>query len=564
MTRLRILIKMESVDAFELKAKALNNDSRLKDAGIAALKFTGDKKYIADGEFSPELPPPSVPSTATGKNKSTPTPGNGLRVVLRMPNEDTYELKAQALNDDSRLKDAGIAALKFVGEKNYITNGEFSTEPALSDSGKPKLEPTNGRLRVVVRMSDKDAYELKAQALNNDSRLKDAGIAALKFVDDKQYISEGEFSPELPSTAPEVEPTSDKKVRVTLRVPRKDSYELITKHLNNDPQLIKAGVSGVELAKGAGMVPVPIETSARPQKKKRSLLRFAVGTTILGLIGVIVVVGLIGVPDVGARFFSNPPAPTPTAVALIPVSGGEPTNTAIPDTPVPATETLVPPTASQVPSSTKTQLPTATNTQPPTATVVSCQPPSEVIVTAENLSCRYGPGAVYLYRTGLSKGDVVDVLGKAETAYGTWIRVQTRWEVPVKCWVNSDAKYVEIPQGDVACLEPLYPEKAPLILFNTDLFPKPSNVNASRSGDLVYINWVGYDLLPGDLPPASLPYLVETWTCQDGEYVFSPQGWEGTSASVRDDGSCDEASYGYVYMAHVDGYIGPVNIPWPE
>ena len=63
MTRLRILIKMESADAFELKAQALNNDSRLKDAGIAALKFVGDKKYIADGEFSPE-PPPSVAPAA--------------------------------------------------------------------------------------------------------------------------------------------------------------------------------------------------------------------------------------------------------------------------------------------------------------------------------------------------------------------------------------------------------------------------------------------------------------------------------------------------------------------
>jgi hypothetical protein len=185
------------------------------------------------------------------------------------------------------------------------------------------------------------------------------------------------------------------------------------------------------------------------------------------------------------------------------------------------------------------------------------------VVTAANLSCRYGPGAVYLYRTGLAQGNVVDILGKADTAYGTWIRVQTRWEEPVRCWVNSGPQFVEIPDGDVACLESLYPEQAPLILFNTDLFPKPSNVEAYRSEDMVYVQWQGFDLQPGDRPEASLPYLVETWTCQDGEIVFSPQGWEGTFASVRDEGGCDQASYGYVYMAHVDGYIGPVTIPWP-
>ena len=551
MTRLRILIKMESADAYELKARALNKDPRLKDTGIAALKITGDKNYIADGEFSPEPSLPTTSETAPQKTKSAPTLGKRLRVVLRIPNEDSYELKAQALNNDSRLKDTGIAALKFVGDKNYIADGEFSHEPPSADSKKSKLEAFGSRLHVVLRMSGEDAYELKTQALNNDARLKEAGITALKFVGDKQYISEGEFSSNLPSPGSKQESRVDKKVRVTLRVPRKDAYELIAKHLNNDPELLKAGVTGMELAKDAGMVPAPTETPARPRKKKRSLLRYVVAA---------VIVGLIGVTGAGALFFFSPPAPTPTTAFQIPVSGGEPTNTY---TPVPPTETSVPPTLTMTSTKTRTPLPTATKTQLPTATVVSCEPPNEAVVFAENLSCRYGPGAVYLYRAGLVKGEIVDVLGKADTAYGTWIRVRTRWEVPATCWVNSGSNFVEIPQGDVSCLEPLYPEKAPLILFNTDLFPKPSNVQASRSEDLVYIEWQGFDLLPGDRPEASPPYLTETWTCQDGKIVFSPQGWDDTSAFVRDEGGCDEASYGYVYMAHVDGYIGPVTIPWP-
>jgi hypothetical protein len=191
------------------------------------------------------------------------------------------------------------------------------------------------------------------------------------------------------------------------------------------------------------------------------------------------------------------------------------------------------------------------------------------VVSAENLSCRYGPGAVYLYRAGLLKGNVVDVLGKADTAYGTWIRVQTRWEEPVTCWVNSGPRFVEISQGDVACLEPLYPEKAPLIIFDTspypaDRFPKPSNVEASRSDNNVYIQWVGKDLLPGDKPEQSPRYLVELWTCQGGQIVFTPYGTDETFAQVQDEAGCAEPSHGNGYMAHVDGYVGPSPITWPE
>lgn len=560
MTRLRILIKMESTDAFELKAQALNKDNRLKEAGIAALKFTGDRQYIADGEFSPELPSPITPATDSPKNKSTPAFGKRLRVVLRIPNEDSYELKAQALNNDLNLKQVGIAALKFVGDKNYISDGEFSPEPQptppAAEPKKPKLDAVDERLRVLLRMPGEDAYELKAQALNNDPRLRNAGISALRYAGDKKYISKGEFSPELTSPDSEQVSSIDEKIRVTLRVPRKDAYELIAKQLNNDPELIEAGISGVELAKGAGMVPVTKEKPSRPRKKKRSFARLALTA---------IIVGLIGVTGAGALYFSNPPAapiPTKTTAALIPVSGEETTDTA---TPIPPTETLVPSTGTKVPTSTKTQRPTATNTQLPTVTVVSCIPPSEAVVTAANLSCRYGPGADYLFRTGLSNGNEVDVLGRADTAsdFGTWIRVQTRWEEPVKCWVNASPRFVEVPQGDVACLEAIYPEKAPLIIFNTDLFPKPYNVTASRSGDLVYIDWVGFDLLPGDKPEQNPRYLVEAWTCQDGKIVLSPLGMDEPYTQVRDEGGCTEASYGYVYMAHVDGYIGPVTIPWP-
>jgi hypothetical protein len=491
MTRLRILIKMASADAFELKAQALNKDARLLSAGISALKFTGDKNFIVDGEFSRDLPPPTAPQPDSGASQPDPTFGKRLRVVLRTTRQHAYELKAQALNNAPQLKDAGIIALKFVGDSQYLIDGEFSSDL-------PPAEET---------------------------------------------------------PAPKPGPTTDKKVRVVLRAPRAHAYELIAMHLNNDPALRKAGISTIGLAKGVGMVPAVIETPKQPApvKKKRSLLRYGV---------IALIVGLIGVTGAGALFFASPPAPptpqpTATEAAVIPVSGPAT------ETLAPATATLVPPTATKV-VSTKTQPATATHSPSPSATVVSCVPPTEVIVSAENLSCRYGPGATYLYRTGLVSGNVLDILGRADTVYGTWIRVQTRWTEPVKCWVNSGTRFVEIPQGDVACLEPLYPEKAPLIVFNTDLFPKPTNVEASRSGNLVFIQWQGYDLLPGDKPPNSPRYLVEMWTCQAGEMVFTPYGTDETFAQVQDDGGCDEPSRGHVYMAHVDGYIGPTIIPWPK
>lgn len=48
MARLRLLIKLQSADAYELKAQALNRDPRFTQAGIFALKFTGDKNYVVE------------------------------------------------------------------------------------------------------------------------------------------------------------------------------------------------------------------------------------------------------------------------------------------------------------------------------------------------------------------------------------------------------------------------------------------------------------------------------------------------------------------------------------
>jgi hypothetical protein len=75
---------------------------------------------------------------------------------------------------------------------------------------------------------------------------------------------------------------------------------------------------------------------------------------------------------------------------------------------------------------------------------------------------------------------------------------------------------------------------------------------------------VGYELALGDRESEDSPkYLVEFWTCQGGQIVFTAYGSFEENALIKDESGCSEPSYGNLYMAHKDGYIGPVPIPWP-
>lgn len=179
-------------------------------------------------------------------------------------------------------------------------------------------------------------------------------------------------------------------------------------------------------------------------------------------------------------------------------------------------------------------------------------------VQADQLSCRYGPGADYLYNYGLIKGNQVQVLGRNDGK--DWVYVQ--FGDTIKCWVN--AKYLALA-GDISQLESVYPDKAPLILFSNSKFPAVANVQARRSGDKVVITWVGYEIDLGDRESAESPlYLVETWTCKDGKIIFTATGAFEEVVAITDEAGCSEPSHGQVYIAHKDGYIGPAIISWPE
>ena len=93
------------------------------------------------------------------------------------------------------------------------------------------------------------------------------------------------------------------------------------------------------------------------------------------------------------------------------------------------TETSIPPTETL----TSTLLPpTATNTVISIPFVDSLK----ATVTADLLSCRYGPGANYLYLIALNKTTPLKLIGRAEG--NDWVLVENGRQ---DCWVNS--KFVE-------------------------------------------------------------------------------------------------------------------------
>ena len=131
---------------------------------------------------------------------------------------------------------------------------------------------------------------------------------------------------------------------------------------------------------------------------------------------------------------------TPPACVLGPVFAQPET---IADTGIPAAATVAATETPTVFVSPASPTPEATLTftpLPPTETFTPTSIPLveslKATVTADLLSCRYGPGPEYLYLYGLNKSANIKLIGRTDA--NNWVMVDGR----NKCWVN--AKFLEI------------------------------------------------------------------------------------------------------------------------
>ncbi len=265
--------------------------------------------------------------------------------------------------------------------------------------------------------------------------------------------------------------------------------------------------------------------------------------TIAGGIVLLVAAGLI----ISRVFAPHPPTPPPT-ISVAP--------TVIPTATPSSTATLIPSaTPSLTSSSTFTPSPTDTQTPTPIPTYVFLRG-----AILENSVCYYGPGTMYISKYGVRGGSNLQVIGRSEGANGIWLYVEAI-RGNNACWV--DATVVKL-DGDIANLEPVYPDKAPLP--KSPDYPSPTGVMAVRQGDQVTISWdFTTPVPPGMRFSANSPYyLVELWTCQKGQIVFTPIGVFNSTVTITDEQGCSAPSHGQVFLSDVDGYDGPSLILWPK
>jgi len=215
-------------------------------------------------------------------------------------------------------------------------------------------------------------------------------------------------------------------------------------------------------------------------------------------------------------------------------------------TSIPFTETFTPsPTLTE----TSTPAPTETPTQTPIPTVESL----DAKVIAEKLSCRYGPGALYLYLFAFNGTANIKLIGRTDANSWVWVDGDN------KCWVH--ARFLEI-DGDPQTLPIVYPG---LKLPVSPYYPGPSWAKATREGNSITVTWEEVAISPGKYESESMQqYLIEVWRCEAGEIIFETLGTNYPAIKVEDDElGCDIPSHGLVYVQEKHGFGGPVEIPWP-
>ena len=255
-------------------------------------------------------------------------------------------------------------------------------------------------------------------------------------------------------------------------------------------------------------------------------------------------------------------SPSVTSIATTQVDTAIPTNTAF----VPAansatlpvltaTHTASPtftPAFTETPLSSETPSPIPSNTSLPTVESIPAR------VTADRLSCRYGPGPEYLYLFAFRAGANIELIGRVDAQNWDWVLVENK----VPCWVRAD--YLEM-QGERLSLPVMYPGVAKLPI--TPYYPASEILSAKRDPltNEVSVSWVDVPVSLGDYEDDSMQtYLIEAWRCQSGELIFDPLATRSTFITFVDEPGCAEASHGRVWVQEKHGYAGPAEIPWPE
>ncbi len=245
----------------------------------------------------------------------------------------------------------------------------------------------------------------------------------------------------------------------------------------------------------------------------------------------------------GGQPASPSPQPVDTSTSIL--------NTAT-FTPLPATAT-----ATSTPLPTETPAPTNTPTLTPIPTVESLR----ATVTADKLSCRYGPGAEYLYLIAFNRTARIKLIGRTDANNWVWVANIDNNNRTNNCWVNK--KFLDI-QGDPQALPIVYPG---LKLPVSPYYPGPSWANAERNDKgHVVISWEPVPISAGKYEDENMQqYLVEVWRCEAGQIIFETLGTNFPFITVEvDEAGCSTPSHGRVFVQEKHGYGGPVEIPWPS
>ena len=213
------------------------------------------------------------------------------------------------------------------------------------------------------------------------------------------------------------------------------------------------------------------------------------------------------------------------------------------------TPTLILASSTPNPTETPTLLPTTTSTLTPIITVESLK----AIVTADLLSCRYGPGSEYLFLYGLRKGANIKLIGRTEGNH--WVYVDGK----NKCWVNEE--YIDIA-GNKNSLPVVYPGIAKLPI--SPYYPPTTVLKVLRYKNVVTIKWLDIPLRAGDEEDEFMQhYIIEVWRCEGGNIIFDPLATNDLSITFMDEPGCSEPSHGRIFVQEKHGFAGPVEIPWP-